>query len=130
VGTKFSRILVAHDGSEGAKRSLQVALDLARTFDAELHAVAVEPHLPHYRATVGEVKEELQLEETEAARVLGEAREMADQAGVALKTEVVAATRPRRSWRPPSETRSTSSCSGLPAARVFGDSYQGQPRRR
>jgi nucleotide-binding universal stress UspA family protein len=90
VTARFSRILVAYDGSEGAKRSLEAAFELARAFDAEIHALAVEPHLPHYGATVGEVKEELQLEETEAARVLGEARELADRAGIALKTEVVA----------------------------------------
>jgi hypothetical protein len=42
------------------------------------------PTLPHYGATVGEVQEELELERTEAAQVLAEAREIAEGQGVAL----------------------------------------------
>ncbi|MEY7847790.1 universal stress protein [Natrarchaeobius sp. A-rgal3] len=37
----YERILVATDGSEAASRALEQALDLASTFDAELHAIAV-----------------------------------------------------------------------------------------
>lgn len=55
-----------------------------------MHAVAVEAHLPHYAATVGEVRDELQHEQAEAARLLAQARERARAAGVSLKTEVVA----------------------------------------
>ncbi len=36
----YERILVATDGSEAANRALEQALDLASTFDAELHAIA------------------------------------------------------------------------------------------
>jgi nucleotide-binding universal stress UspA family protein len=86
----FRRIVVAYDGSEGARRSLDVALALADRVGAELHAVAVEGHLPHYGATVGEVQEELEVERTEAAAALTDARKLAEAAGVAVKTEVVA----------------------------------------
>ncbi len=53
----FHKILVANDGSEGAKRAVQVAVEVAKRHDAELHQLSVEEHLPHYAATVGEVVE-------------------------------------------------------------------------
>jgi nucleotide-binding universal stress UspA family protein len=86
----FRRIVVAFDGSAGARRSLEVALALAERVGAELHAVAVEGHLPHYGATVGEVQEELEMEQTQAAGALAEARRLAEAVGVVVKTEVVA----------------------------------------
>src|SRR6266487_3145160 len=58
--------------------------------EAELHAVAVEGHLPHYGATVGEVDEELAIERSEATAALEDARARAEEAGVVLKAEVVA----------------------------------------
>jgi nucleotide-binding universal stress UspA family protein len=53
----FRKILVANDGSEGAKKAVQVAIDLAKRYEAELHEISVEEHLPHYAATVGEIIE-------------------------------------------------------------------------
>ena len=38
----FRKILLAYDGSAGAKRALDVALELTSTFGAELWALAVE----------------------------------------------------------------------------------------
>lgn len=59
----FSRILVAYDDSPGARRALDVAVDLMRLWpDVELVAAAVEAHLPHYGATVGEYEEEREFE--------------------------------------------------------------------
>ncbi len=54
----FRRILAAYDGSAGAERALQVALQLARDEDSELCVISVEEQLPHYAATVGEMDEE------------------------------------------------------------------------
>lgn len=53
----FRKILVANDGSEGAKKAVQVAIGLAKRYEAELHEISVEEHLPHYAATVGEIIE-------------------------------------------------------------------------
>lgn len=53
----FRKVLVGNDGSEGAKKALQVAINLAKRNDAELHEIRIEAHLPHYTATIGEVVE-------------------------------------------------------------------------
>ena len=44
----FRKILVGNDGSEGARKALQMAIDLATHYDAELHEICIEEHLPHY----------------------------------------------------------------------------------
>lgn len=54
----FRKILIANDGSEGAKKALITAIDLTKRYEAELHSISIEEHLPHYAATVGEVLEE------------------------------------------------------------------------
>ena len=53
----FKKILVANDGSEGAKKALKTAIDLAKKYNAELHSISVEEGVPHYAATIGEVEE-------------------------------------------------------------------------
>src|SRR5207245_11130809 len=55
--TMFRKILVGNDGSEGAKKALHAAIDLAKRYEAELHEISGEERLPHYDATVGEVVE-------------------------------------------------------------------------
>jgi len=53
----FKKILIANDGSEGAKKALKVAIDLAKKDNADLHSISVEEGVPHYAATIGEVEE-------------------------------------------------------------------------
>jgi nucleotide-binding universal stress UspA family protein len=89
-GLVFRRVLVAFDGSPGAHRALEAAVDLARSEDAELIGVAIEAHLPHYGATVGEVDEEREFEEADARRLLAEATAYAAERGVAMGAEILA----------------------------------------
>jgi nucleotide-binding universal stress UspA family protein len=51
----FHRILVAHDGSEGASRAFDKALALALVTDAELHLILVGRGLLHGVTTMAEV---------------------------------------------------------------------------
>jgi nucleotide-binding universal stress UspA family protein len=85
----FQRIIVGVDGSEGAGRALDRALELAELTGGTLHAVAVEEHLPAYAATVGEVDEELRFESSYFRRVEAEALRRAGARQVALTFEVV-----------------------------------------
>ncbi len=85
----FRKILVANDGSEGAKKAVQVAIDLAKRYEAELHEISVEEHLPHYAATVGEIIEAKQ-EALDYYRKVAKETELAAQAqGVRLKSHVL-----------------------------------------
>jgi nucleotide-binding universal stress UspA family protein len=86
----YKKILVANDGSEGAKKALKVAIDLAKQYNAELHGISVEEHLPHYAATIGEV-EEFRKEANDFFKTINdEAIEEARQEGIELYTKVQA----------------------------------------
>jgi nucleotide-binding universal stress UspA family protein len=84
----FERVLVAYDGSKGARSALEAAVDLARRDHAELIGLAIEAHLPHYGATVGEVEEERRFEEQACARLLKEASAYPAEQGVTMRTEI------------------------------------------
>jgi nucleotide-binding universal stress UspA family protein len=84
----FRKILVAYDGSEGSRRALQAGIDLARRLDAELYTISVMEHLPHYAATVGEVKEAQAEFEAFFRELTKRARDMAALHGVTLETIV------------------------------------------
>ncbi|WP_326631749.1 universal stress protein [Nonomuraea fuscirosea] len=84
----FGRILVAYDDSGGARAALAAALHLAQTNRSEIVAVAVEAHLPHYAATVGEVEEEHAVERQTCARWLTSASAAAGEHGIPLATQI------------------------------------------
>jgi nucleotide-binding universal stress UspA family protein len=85
----FNKILVANDGSEGAKRALQVAVDIAKRFQADLHQLSVEEHLPHYAATVGEVVEAKQEAAQYFRKVISEAELLARAEGIRMISHVL-----------------------------------------
>jgi nucleotide-binding universal stress UspA family protein len=84
----FTRIVIAYDDSPGARRALEVAVALAGRGDVAITAVAVEAHLPHYGATVGEVEEEHAVEEQTCRRWLAAASAYAGEHAVTLETEI------------------------------------------
>lgn len=85
----IEKILVANDGSEGATKAVRLAIDLARRYGSELHAISVEEHLPHYAATVGEVMEAKQEAADYFRRVTREAESLAEAAGVRITSHVL-----------------------------------------
>jgi nucleotide-binding universal stress UspA family protein len=84
----FQKILVAYDGSAGAKRALDVAIELARAAHGEVWALGVEERLPHYAATVSEMEEEKESANHYYHEVLSAAYLSALKAGVELKSEI------------------------------------------
>ncbi|MFB3880170.1 MAG: universal stress protein [Armatimonadota bacterium] len=84
----FARILVANDGSRGARRALELAVQLAARFGAELHTISVEEGLPHYAATTDEVDAVKEQENHYFDQVAREAREFASASGVTLDAHV------------------------------------------
>ena len=85
----FRRILIANDGSEGAKKALIVAIDLAKRYQAELHSISVEQHLPHYAAAVGEILEERAEANNYFQKINKEAEALAHQHGITLHPHVL-----------------------------------------
>ena len=85
----FKKILVAYDGSPGAKRALEVTCAMAKALGAELHAVAVLEHLPKYAASVGEIQEAQAQGQSYLHQVLSGAQEFALGRGVALQVDQV-----------------------------------------
>jgi len=82
----FRKILLAFDGSEGAKRALETGLELVRLHGAELWALAVEERLPRFSATIDEAKEEKEFANRYYGQLLEAAAARALEAGVELKT--------------------------------------------
>ncbi|TAJ76913.1 universal stress protein [bacterium] len=68
----FKKILVAYDGSEGAKLALSKAADIGKVSEAELHILAVG-RIPEYAETVSEVEEAKEQAKGFYSRVVEEA---------------------------------------------------------
>ena len=86
----FKKILVGYDGSDGAKKALKAAIDIAKHYGSELHAISVEEDLPHYAATVGEVLEAKAEKNGYFAKLVEGAKEIAAKEGITLHSKVVA----------------------------------------
>jgi len=86
----FKKILVGYDGSDGAKKALKAAIDIAKHYGSELYSISAEEDLPHYAATVGEVLEAKAEKNGYFAKLVEEAKEMAAKEGVTLLSKVVA----------------------------------------
>jgi nucleotide-binding universal stress UspA family protein len=84
----FRKILIAYDGSDGAKAALRVGIGLAKSLRAELHSVSVEEHLPHYAATIGEVQDAKERVDEYFRVLTKEARDQAALDGVELVTMI------------------------------------------
>ncbi|MCL4501075.1 MAG: universal stress protein [Deltaproteobacteria bacterium] len=81
----FQKILLAYDGSEGANKALEAAIDLAKLHEGKIWALAVEERVPHISATVGEFQEAKDLANQRFRGLMEEARARAEKAGIELK---------------------------------------------
>jgi len=86
----FTKILVAFDGSEGSRKALKKAIEIAACFDAELHSISVEVDLPQYVATVGEFEEVKRQRDAYFGQLNEEAVELARAGGTKLTPHVMA----------------------------------------
>jgi nucleotide-binding universal stress UspA family protein len=68
----FKKILLAYDGSEGAKLALKKVAEMAKTAAAELHLLAVG-RIPEYAETVSEVEEAREQAKGFYAKIMDEA---------------------------------------------------------
>lgn len=84
----YRTILVALDGSAGSKSALRRATHLAREMGSQLHALAVEDHLPRFAATVSEMDEAREFKDAFFREVMAEARHVAAEQGLAIETQI------------------------------------------
>ena len=85
----FKRVLVAVDGSEGARKALDCALSICTSVGARLTALAVEGKLPAYAGSIGEVEEVKREKDQFFTNVLEQARSEAQDRGVDLDTDLI-----------------------------------------
>jgi nucleotide-binding universal stress UspA family protein len=86
----FENILVAHDGSDGAQRFFDVAVELVSQLKAELHMISVEENIPRYAATMVEADEEKDAEDSYFGKLAAQAKRRAALHNIAIKTSIVA----------------------------------------
>jgi nucleotide-binding universal stress UspA family protein len=89
----FKKILLAYDGSEGAKKGLEVGINLAKLHQAELWALAVQEE-PDFARTTDMLEEGKSLGYQHYEQILATARTRAQEEGIKLKTGI-------RSGHPP-----------------------------
>ncbi len=77
----FKKILVAYDGSEGAKLALAKAREIAKAAKADIHILAVG-RIPEYAETVSEVEEEKQQAQSYYSRIMDQAANQLKQQGL------------------------------------------------
>ena len=82
-------ILVAHDGSDGARKAFDAAVELASRVGATLHMVSVEEDLPRYAQTIDEAVESKQEEDTYFGQLAAQCRRRAALSGIDLRTSVI-----------------------------------------
>jgi nucleotide-binding universal stress UspA family protein len=83
------KILVANDGSDGARIAVEHAVELAAYCRAELHCLSVEEALPHYAATIDEVEAAKERRDQYYGRVIAEAEAIAAAHNVDIETHVL-----------------------------------------
>lgn len=84
----YRRILVAYDGSDGAREALRQGIELAKALGAELASISVEEHLPHYAASVSEVKAAKEQIDEYFRTLVKQARDLAALSGVTLEATI------------------------------------------
>jgi nucleotide-binding universal stress UspA family protein len=85
----IEKILIAHDGSEGAQKAFDKALDLAEALGASLDMISVEERMIHDGETIDEVSAEIEEENTYFEELTAECKRRAALHGIDLRTAVV-----------------------------------------
>lgn len=89
----FQRILVAWDGSDVARRALDVGIDLARRYDAQLVAGSVA-YSPAHAETEADRAESADAARRHLEETLERVRDRADRIGVRLDHEILEGDHP------------------------------------
>jgi nucleotide-binding universal stress UspA family protein len=81
----YKNILVAYDGSEGAKRALNNSLTIAKALNAKLIALWVGGYRAYYHETVAEIDEENKSIENFSAKMKKELKTISYEQGIEIE---------------------------------------------
>lgn len=84
----MNKILVGLDGSDNSYRALEVAIDFAKFYQAELHTISAEG-LPRFSESVSEVEEEKAEVVSHFHTIVEKAQKIADSKDCIITTHVV-----------------------------------------
>jgi nucleotide-binding universal stress UspA family protein len=87
--TTIGRILIAHDGSDPARKAFDVAVALASGLGAELQMICVEEEIPRRGEVVDELEEERERADTYFAQLVEQCRARAALRKVELDYVIV-----------------------------------------
>jgi nucleotide-binding universal stress UspA family protein len=89
----FQRILIAWDGSPLAQRALDVAIDVARRYDAELVAVSIA-YSPAHAETAADRDESAAASHRYLEQTFREVADRAERAGISIDHQIIDAETP------------------------------------
>jgi nucleotide-binding universal stress UspA family protein len=81
----FDKILVAYDGSDGALRAFDAAIDMAHRLNTKLYMVSVEEDLPRHSELIAEVEDAKQRVDSHYSWLANQARSRAALHSVSLE---------------------------------------------
>ena len=85
----YKKLLIANDGSEGARKALVAAIQLAKRFRAQLHMLSVE-EVPRFPTTLDEIVEEQEEAGRLFDKLIAQAISQAKKDGVRIDAHVAA----------------------------------------
>jgi len=89
----LQQIMIAWDGSNPARQAFQIALDLARRYDAELTAISVA-HSPAHAETEGDRAESVDAARRYLEETFATVRDRAEHIGVPLAQQIIEGDNP------------------------------------
>jgi nucleotide-binding universal stress UspA family protein len=85
----IERILIAHDGSDPARKAFDLAVDLAARLCAEIQMICVEEDIPRHAEVVDELEEERERADTYFAQLVEQCRARATLRKVEIDSVIV-----------------------------------------
>jgi nucleotide-binding universal stress UspA family protein len=85
----FGQILIAHDGSDSARKAFDTAVQLAATLGAHLRMICVEEEIPRHAEVIDELREEKDRADSYFGQLAEQCRTLAAIDSVDIATVIV-----------------------------------------
>jgi nucleotide-binding universal stress UspA family protein len=85
----FDQILIAHDGSDSARKAFDVAVEITARLGARLRMICVEEEIPRHAEIIGEFQDAKDQADSYFGQLAGHCRARAAMHSVELETKIV-----------------------------------------